>query len=343
MKADIKALAAEWFARRDAGLNDAEKAALEEWLNRDPRHREEFFRLQSAWSTFGKPARSDSTDALLTELVDRRNRRRRRFTVASVSSILILVAGFLQWPRLGPSAPAAIVVMHRAEERLLSDGSKITLRKGADIEVLYTKKERHVALRKGEALFEVAKDSSRAFVVRANGVDVCAVGTAFVVHKNDRAVDVLVTEGIVSVAPASHEENTSGSSSSADMAKPPQLRKPRLIAAGNRIVVENAAQAESSQPERVTRGEIDRRLDWRTPRVEFNGMPLDEAVALLNREAEGRTNLRLRIADTSLNGMRVSGTFRTDNLDVFALLMEAGFGIKIERTGDIVWLRKGDS
>lgn len=93
----------------------------------------------------------------------------------------------------------------------------------------------------------------------------------------------------------------------------------------------------------VPGAEIDRRLSWRAHRVEFSGMPLADAVALLNREAVGRTSSRLRIADRDLDAMRVSGIFRTDSMDAFVLLMEAGFGVSVARVDETFVLSKAPS
>src|SRR3546814_19282958 len=61
---------------------------------------------------------------------------------------------------------------------------------------------RRVILRRGEASFEVAHNVQRPFVVSAEGLDVRAVGTAFVVGIEDGGVEVTVAEGVVAVGGA---------------------------------------------------------------------------------------------------------------------------------------------
>lgn len=342
MKSEIEMSAAKWFARRDAGLSPAEEAEYQRWLAQDPRHAAELAKLDGAWATFGRPVATGATDALLVELAGRRTRRQRRSRVA-MAAVVLLMVGFavMQWPKAGSaSVSAPIAVVHRPNERVLADGSKITLREGAEVDVNYTAADRRVLLLKGEALFEVAKDPSRPFIVQGNGVDVRAVGTAFAVQLNQGAVDVLVTEGTVSVAtspmatPAVNESRSGGPAN-------PAAAKALMVTAGKRVVVDSAANANPRQPEAVAPAEIDNRLSWRAPRVEFNGMPLAEAVVMLNREAEGRTPTRLRVADRSLDSMRVSGVFRTDNMDAFVFVLENAFDVKIERADHMVVLRKG--
>lgn len=342
MKSEIETQAAAWFSRRDAGLSATETQALAQWLAVDPRHRVALAKLEGAWDAFGRPARSGSSDALLEELTLRRGRRQRRRR-AALSAAALLVVGFTAWLGLksqpiGPSAP--IVLIHQPNERKLVDGSIVVLRDGAEIDVQFTKEARRVHLVKGEAMFEVAKDAARPFIVRANGIDVRAVGTAFAVQLNSGAVDVLVAEGTVSVAAASLAPAPETPTISPANSESPKSAGHVLVTAGNRVLVEPAAAVIPTQPESVPAAEIDRRLNWRAPRVEFNGLPLADAVALLNREAEGRTPVRLRIADRELGAVRVSGMFRTDNVDSFVFVLETSFGVKAERSEQWVVLRK---
>lgn len=342
MKSEIETSAAKWFARRDAGLTPSEEKDYRRWLAQDPRNAEELAKLEGAWATFGRPTAAGSADALLVELAGRRTRRQRRSRMA-MAAVALLLVGFtvMRWPKGGSaSVSAPIAVVHRPSERVLADGSKITLREGAEVDVHYTEADRRVLLLKGEALFEVAKDPSRPFIVQGEGVDVRAVGTAFAVQLNKGAVDVLVTEGTVSVAtsPATKPAVTeSRSEKLANTAVP----TPMMVTAGKRVVVDNKVTASPRQPETVAPAEIENRLSWRAPRVEFNGMPLAEAVEMLNREAEGRTPTRLRVADRSLDSMRVSGVFRTDNMDAFVFVLENAFDVKIERADHLVVLKKG--
>ncbi len=257
---------------------------------------------------------------------------------------MLAVLGVIVAPRRsgGDAAAQSLAVVHSPKQQTLSDGSTVTLRDGASISVDFTASQRRIVLQRGEALFEVQKDRARPFIVVANGVAVRAVGTAFSVQSAPGAVDVLVTEGVVSIGTAADGAAPANPTAAPEPGGSAGISRtePVTVTAGNRVLVEPSAAARPLQPEAVLPDEIDRRLSWRAPRVEFSGMPLVEAVALLNREAAKRTATRLRIADSELNNERVSGVFRTDNLDAFLFLMETGFSIKVTRIGDSVVLRK---
>ena len=84
----------------------------------------------------------------------------------------------------------------------LSDGSLVYLNAETSVKypVVFGESERMVEL-DGEAYFEVAKDASRPFIVRMNGVDVKVTGTSFNAraYRNEGKVVTTLIEGCVEV------------------------------------------------------------------------------------------------------------------------------------------------
>ena len=80
---------------------------------------------------------------------------------------------------------------------VLFDGSKVWLSPESEVEYLstFSSHERKVKLR-GEAFFEIARDTSRPFIVEVDGLEIRALGTAFSVKNyNKEEPQVLLTEG----------------------------------------------------------------------------------------------------------------------------------------------------
>src|SRR3546814_6338531 len=123
-------------------------------------------------------------------------------------------------------------------------------------------KVRQIALKSGEAWFQVAKDRARPFVVEIGDVRVRAVGTAFSVRREANGVDVQVTEGVVEVWRVGDEANIRRVSAGK-----------RAFVAPDKAVVSVAAATEA----------IDRALAWRTGQLVFDGDTVAEAVAEFNR------------------------------------------------------------
>jgi transmembrane sensor len=254
--------------------------------------------------------------------------RRRRRRVASMAVALTAVVIFaLQWnPRRAAESwpPTARLIV--PEKRTLPDGSVVELRAGAEVTVDFSGEFRRVALRTGEALFYVAKDPVRPFVVSTAEFDVRAVGTAFVVAKARGEVDVVVTEGRVAV------DRTPAASAAISTERP----EPTLVDAGQRARMNLALGAAGPVVAAMTAMEIEARLDWRTPRVVFTDASLADAVAIMNQHSK----LRLVIADSALAALPVNGVFRLGNSETMVRLLEDGFDVGAERAGETITLRR---
>ncbi len=220
-----------------------------------------------------------------------------------------------QRPAAPPPALAHAEPAYR--QRVLDDGTLVELNRGARIAAAFTAAERRVRLEHGEALFTVAKNPARPFVVEAAGVTVRAIGTAFNVRIAAAGVDVLVTEGRVQL-----ERPT------APLAAPP------LLDAGQRVTIPFAGPPPPAAA--VSREEIERALGWQPRLLEFVSTPLAEVAAEFNR----RNRVQLVIADEALRALPIGASFRSDNLDGFVRLLEASFGIKADRTDAAIALRR---
>lgn len=71
----------------------------------------------------------------------------------------------------------------------------------------HLQQENTYGLLEGEAYFEVAKDKEKPFIVKANGINVQALGTSFNIraHKDDKSVAVSLISGKVKVDDGRHE------------------------------------------------------------------------------------------------------------------------------------------
>lgn len=338
----ISTAAAEWFSRRDAGLSAEEEGKFQRWLAADSRHGVALRELESAWSVFGKPARTDAVNELEQELSFRATRRRRRRLSATAAALALLVAIGVFWRRPTHEEPTgslhATAIIFTPVRRTLPDGSVISMKQGARITESFTTGMRHVELERGEAMFEVAHDRTRPFVVSAGGVEVRAVGTAFAVDLGVSAVEVLITEGTVAIDKLVKARIPPAS---APLLKPPQPTA--VVEAGHRVVFEIDPSATVPTVIPIAATELGERLAWRNRRVEFSGATLADAIEIMNREASGQSALKLVIDDSSLRAVRISGIFQTDNTDAFVVLLEAGFGVYAERAGKEVKLRRAES
>jgi transmembrane sensor len=321
LTAAVEADAAAWVARWDAGLTPEARAQFDVWLGEDPRHAAAWQELESAWRAFDEPRRSGDAGRMIGELANRQRRRQRRMMIGSATAALATAAVFVFVvhpfsTEAGPATggePAQSVRMALPERRLLADGSVVELNAGAQIEVQFSGAQRAVRFVQGEALFTVAKDAARPFIVNTGFAKVRAVGTAFAVGVRPHAVAVLVTEGTVAVEGAP----------SGGLAAVP-------VSSGNALLVPNSLSPDVPlRVESVPPEEIERRLAWRAPRLELSHTALSDVVAAFNRG----NRVQLAIADPGLAGLRLSGVFRADRPEDFVRLLESHYGVRADHPG----------
>lgn len=332
----IEAQATAWLARCDSGMSDAEKAEFDRWCAADPSHAAAVKEIAALWAAFDRPAASGQIESLRDELdaLDRRDRRRWMAggAAAALGAAACLAVFFgLQRPPAPQSMADAVAVsaarVVEPERRILPDGSIIDLKHGARIAVVFSDESRVVVLEQGEAHFSVTKDPQRPFIVETAAVAVSAVGTAFAVGLGQNEIEVLVTEGRVridSTPPASAARSDLPRNNSPvmfDAAPAP------MVVAGQRAVIMVGSAAFNPTVGSVSEAELTERLSWRLPRLEFSETSVAEAIGMFNRHNQ----LRLRTIDEAVAAMRITGIFRSDNVEGFVRALEVGLGLRVER------------
>nr|WP_274705084.1 FecR domain-containing protein [Sphingomonas sp. H160509] len=189
----------------------------------------------------------------------------------------------------------------------LTDGSRLTLDTDSRVRVAYNDAERRLVLERGQALFEVAKHQPRPFVVTAGSQSVTAHGTAFDIRLDPGAVQVALVEGLVSVA------------AKGGHAKPVAMVPDDVLTAAAGSVslrhVPGIALALSS---------------WSEGRLVFEDTTLRHAIAEMNRYGTPR----IALADTKAGDVRISGSFRTGEVQPFLDALQMGFPVTVARRAD---------
>jgi transmembrane sensor len=329
--------AADWLVRTDRGLTAAEQDEFLEWLAADPRHGDWLALHRRVVANFNVSAewRPQHSEEPNPDLLARPVRRARWWTpaVVTIAAAAAVAIGGFAWRATWQPAGERVVTGADAgavelERRVLEDGSTVDLNRGAAVKVAYSANERRVTLMRGEALFTVTKDTARPFVVRAGGLDVRAVGTAFNVRLDAAAVEVLVTEGTVEVDPP--VRGAAGASDRTE-AEVPAAR----IQAGQRATV-SRDRAAAPEVVAVTAAETARLLAWQPQLLDFSSAPLERAIAEFNR----RNRVQFVLADPELGAMPIVASIRSDRVEGFAHFLAATPGVVVERRGDEIVLRR---
>ncbi len=287
--------AAALFARRQADAADA--AEVDRWAAVDPARAAAYARIEAAWE------RADRLKALSgLEAEPRAWAPSRRWAAGLALALVGGGGGALAWMLAGRASERTALGERRVVS--LEDGSRIELNTDSQVRIAYTPDQRRIVLTRGEALFEVAKDPARPFVVSVNGAQVRAVGTAFNIRLRDALVELTVTEGVVAV----------------DERPAAAPRPARHVAQGQGAVIGTGAVAELPLEPEVLR----RRLAWREGVIELEGETLEQAVEEFNRY----NPRKLVVADREVAAIRVGGRFGVGEVDRFLAALQAGFPVR---------------
>lgn len=322
--------AAQWIVLVDGGqLSDRDQAEFEAWRAESEVNAAAFARAEAAWNLF-EGADGDPTlgalraSALATEREPRRGLWLGAGAAAGIAASLLMAVTFNagSLPFLGGRQSTVVAqksgstiaparnapdrgefVTAKGERRTirLADGSTLTLNTDSAIRVGFTSTRRLVRLLKGQALFEVAKNPHRPFVVQAADQQVTALGTIFEVRLDADRMKVTLVEGKV-VVDGIHDRP--GSNAAAIMV-------PTVLAPGEELVAVNGAKPQ------LAKVDVDQQLSWLEGFVEFKDVPLANAVQEMNRYSARP----LVIGDAATGDLRVSGLFRTGNPERFAAIV----------------------
>jgi transmembrane sensor len=249
---------------------------------------------------------------------------RRQLLAASVAAITIVGVG-LSWRVLRGGKDRYTSGIGEVRRIALADGSTMLLNTDTEVAVQLSMQQREIRLIRGEALFEVAHDKARPFIVRANDTAVRAVGTAFAVRVEPSQVDVTVTEGVVEV---SDRTTAAGSGPVAPAVPRPPVQR---VAANERIVIRRTRAPEI---EPIAIAAVNRQLAWREGMVSFDGDSLQTAVAEINRH-----NRRQIVIDDPLLGAKpIVGVFRATDLEGFSATAAAVLKARAVPDGDVIRL-----
>lgn len=237
--------------------------------------------------------------------------------VVAVAALVLTRGGRLPWTDAADAPAEAVYTTatgERAEVRL-TDGTAVELAPESRLTVAFdagTGRRRRVRLA-GRGFFEVARDTTRPFVVQTENATVRVLGTAFDVrtYKGAGASQVVVAEGRVAVRLSDGRGRPAGSSVALEA-----KQRARLSAEG-RLEVSAARSLKAH-------------MAWMGGRLAFRDAPLREVLRRLERWHD----FKGRIADSSLARRPLTAAFGgsaplEETLNALALAVKARY----ERTG----------
>lgn len=319
----VAAEAATWIARLHGPSRSPEmERAFREWVSSSEAHGYAFERCSDIWTdiqaltpaqVFAGMARRDMKAAIMRERIWQRV----RWPVWVV--LILAVAGGSYALYRWLAVDVYTTGIGGQQQVLLADGSRMSMNTNTKVRVEFDAAGRSLSLDAGEAMFEVAKDPRRPFVVHAGRSEVIAVGTVFMVRvagrgeASDGAVSVVLVEGAVSVLP--------------EVSRSSEGRTQQRLGmqAGERMRLYSAKSGESSSgPPQLDRPPLDTLVAWKRGEAIFGDLSLREAAAEMNRYTRAPVVLVGDVAE-----LRISGSYRTGDTLGFAQAVAELHGLKV--------------
>ncbi|HEY3947847.1 FecR family protein [Phenylobacterium sp.] len=284
-----KGAAADWLARLSAADLDASEAAVfDAWVSEPANGRA----YDAALSVM---LELEAAAPRIIEALDNRPAPRRLgasrawIALGGLAAAAALVVALTPFSVFAPETQKFATAKGEHREVKLADGSTVELNGGSRLSVTLARNERRLSLPQGEALFDVAPDKARPFLIAAGERTVRVVGTRFDVRHLGSDLSVTVERGVVEVRPA---DGVKG-------------RVWRLHPGERLDVVEGPV----APPPQLSAADPQAVESWRAGKLIYRNRPLGEVVADLNQQFARPIVLE----DPALAQTRVSGVLILDS------------------------------
>jgi len=283
-----RAQAADWLVRlQAAGLDEADAVAFDAWLAADPANATAYDATLSV--LFEVEAAAPRIEEKLKTVRPGRSAAARRGWLAAggLAAAATVAIALTPFSLLAPTAQTFATAKGEHRSVKLADGSTVDLNAGSRLTVSLGARERRVTMSEGEAVFDVAPDKARPFLIAAGDRTVRVVGTRFDVRRRAGLLSVTVDRGLVEVRPSVGVEG----------------RAWRLHP-GQKL--DHAEGASGVQVSAVDPAQV---FSWKSGRLIYRDQPLSAVVADLNQQFPRQ----ILIADPALAQTKVSGVLVLDN------------------------------
>jgi transmembrane sensor len=309
----IDQIAHQWYMRSREGLSTQEQKAFEAWLE-TTEHKKAYEATQrliesclDVEDTFIKELEEDILNDDMAE-PSKAFYQKRSFFASVVAACLVLFVGVA----LKEYYFEPIFEQHYAtsDQKLLNialpDTTTVDLDIKSTIDIAYYNHKRTVAFTTGKALFSVAKDAYKPFVIKVGDTVIEVVGTKFeVLHVNDLTT-VSVLEGIVKVSDKMQSAFY-------------QLKQADSITFNEAGKVLNYGQINTQKI-----------ADWKEDALFFEKTTLKDAAA----QFAYYTNQKMTFESDELSLLKLSGKFSTTHFHGFVEAMETIYGLKAKKENE---------
>lgn len=295
---------------------------LFDWVSRSQENQKVFNAYVAAWTKQTHTPDSFDLERALGRLntkIDAYEMQENKKTVfwnrwnIAAAVIFLITAGFILY-LTGKSAYQThadallteFVTTAKRDTIMLRDGSVVTLNINSALRYpeTFSATNREVYLT-GEAFFEVARDSSKPFIIHTRNITTKVTGTSFNINTTASRIIVSVATGSVNVSDGSATE----------VLKPFE----KIVYAGN---VFSKTSTDLSE------------LAWHDRTLRFNETPMEEVIEKLAQHYD----VRIILKNEALKRCSLTGKFTNEPLDAILQAMEYSLGAHASHVNDTIIL-----
>lgn len=355
--------ATQWLLTIAEDNSPVNQQALQVWLLKSSLHQQTYSQLQSMWQmadelpaelfeeelaqlsipeqTNDKPIAlaptNNETSNFLAQIKSFFTLRRTLYMASFASAVLAVL---LIYPQASHDVQSLTAPFYTAKQDLLrtneyqtelgqhqtitaKDGSVIVLAAKSRIFIDYSAAQRDIYLLSGEALFTVAKDKQRPFVVHNQGRTVQALGTIFNVRESKTVMEVAVLEGIVEVK----------AQSTINYSKAP-IQQATTLTAGQALNLDKLGSFSNTLI-----FDVSERMAWQNGRLNYINTHLANVVFDLKRYSD----LTIHIPDNQVASLGYTGSVIYDKVDDWLIALPYIFPVEVQRHGNTVVIAKRET
>jgi len=325
--------ASEWVMDIESeSMSPEMQADYMNWLYKDYENRTKRDLVESVWESLDELKDNPLTLQVLEKSMEREHAPARQKWFSSIAigffqirfaamaaMVLLVISGFWVMQTNMFNNETYRTAIGEQTTVYLADGSSIHLDTQTVVTTSFTKKFRNVELEEGKALFSVAHDPSRPFIVTSGQVAIRALGTEFSIYKRKKGdVVIAVTKGRILV---SRKEESNAEPLQPVLSEPdeklvqktemiahnttkPQYFSKKVLESGQEIIVD-----EKKMKYEVKTVDIQSVRTWQEGRLDFQDTPLLDVIKELNRYLENK----IVLGDARLKDIRINVYFKIKN------------------------------
>jgi transmembrane sensor len=304
--------ALEWFfLLQSESCTDESRQQFSRWYYKSEANRAAYAHAERLWSDLSELKEKKDIPGL--EKARRTRLKRSSVRTLGLAAFILISSTLISigWMEYNTETITYVTQTGEQQTIMLSDGTSIDLNTATHLRVRISLLHRKIQLDKGEAIFNAHHELLRSFSVQAGNLTIHDIGTRFSVRLHDDAVSVAVLQGAVEMNGERMDE-------------------------GYQRNYQPGIGLSHLQP-------IDmERIDaWKHGRLIFRQSSLREVVT----ELERYHSVRFLFADPVIARETLSGTFDTNDLDLFLANVEKILPVKVKHLPQeqiflVDWARK---